>query len=352
MLRDSSGGERNPEPIRPGDARPRAFEHSEVAIFAAADNEYVPTSVMALRSFQRWFPYCQYFLLGSRAKLTANSLALIERYRIGFLDVDLSERFVRHDRYKQAYPIETFYYLKGPELLANRGLKYSIGVDGDVFCARPFDLETVFRGIVGYGGRPVGTLRRTLQYAQRRSVRGGFGFAFERVSKELGIGDDLLDARYEVNAGVVFWKNHAMAKSELFESAIRVLAKCQGCIGEDQTLLTLTAAAHRIPFTELDESYNFFDNSFRPDPELGKRLKRGECQDVRIVHFVRTKPWRAPANPSAVKAYFINSWRSFVLRELGDEAYDLFDDLSMIRVAYPISPFWNWLRRIRSRLTD
>ena len=32
------------------------------AIYAAADDSYVPTAVMALRSFQRWYPDYGYFL--------------------------------------------------------------------------------------------------------------------------------------------------------------------------------------------------------------------------------------------------------------------------------------------------
>jgi hypothetical protein len=80
---------------------------------------------MALRSFQRWFPECSYFLLGTRASMSDRSLALLERYEIDLIDTDEAERFARPWD-KPIYPPETFYYLKGPETLARRGFAYSV----------------------------------------------------------------------------------------------------------------------------------------------------------------------------------------------------------------------------------
>src|SRR5436309_2345139 len=110
----------------------------KVAVFAAADDGYVPYAVMALRSFQRWFPDCGYFLLASRAAMSVQSIALLGRYGIELIDVDDAARFARPARYKNVNPPECFYLFKGPELLAERGYRYSLAVDGDVFCSRRF----------------------------------------------------------------------------------------------------------------------------------------------------------------------------------------------------------------------
>jgi hypothetical protein len=321
---------------------------ASIGVFAAADESYVPYAAMALRSFQRWFPSWGYFLAGKRASMSPQSLDLLDRFEIELLDIDASQRFIRHEDYRKRYPVEIFNYLLVPEVLANRGITYSIGIDGDVFCARPFDFQCVFRNIEGFGGRPVGTLRRALLYRERK-YPGGEVFAFERVRDVLGIDEDLLDTRFEVNAGVVFWNNQAMARVGLSEKATTVFAECEGRVHCDQTLLTLTAASHRLPFTELDATYNFcFSESFRESPELRRKLRRGECQDICIVHFAFAKPWRTTVTQSAIKAHFINSWRIFVVEELGDHAVDFFEDLSVVRARYPIGPFWNMVRRLRS----
>jgi hypothetical protein len=324
----------------------------KVAIFATADERYVPPSVMALRSFQRWFPEYNYFLLGLRVAMSAQSLALISRYGIELIDVDEAVRFVRPARYKNVNPLECFYIFKGPELLAERGYRYSLSVDGDVFCPRRFDLSAMCEGIQGFGGRPVGTLARTLGYKQRQQNE-EFDFNDQRVYDVLGIDQEICQTRYEVNSGVVAWNNVAMAECEFFKKAVRVFKDCHGCFRGDQELLAFTAAAYHLPFSELDDSYNynFFEDSLRCDAELREQMRQGQCWRIRIVHFVWCKPWRPTVAQHAVKAYFINQWRQFVLRELGDEAHALFEDLSFVRVRHPIGPFWNALRKVRAILS-
>ena len=323
--------------------------NERIAIFATADNTYVPHSVIALRSFQRWFSDCGYFLLGSRAAMSVQSMAFLRRYGIELIDVNDAARFARPARYKNVNPPECFYLFKGPELLAERGYRYSLAVDGDVFCSRRFDLRAVCKGIQGFAGRPVGTLTRTLRNKQHQRNE-EFDFGDQLVYDALGIDEETCRTRYEVNSGVVFWNNSAMAECRLFEKAVRLFENCHGCFRGDQELLAFTAAVHSLPFSELDDSYNynFFEDSLRVNHSFQEEMRRGRCQRIRIVHFVFSKPWRTPASPSAVKAHFINEWRQFVLSELGDGASTLFGDLSLVRVRHPISPFWNLLRAVRA----
>jgi lipopolysaccharide biosynthesis glycosyltransferase len=136
-----------------------------------------------------------------------------------------------------------------------------------------------------------------------------------------------------VNCGLVFWNNAAMAKLGLFEKIAEVFGKCRGCFAGEQALVALSAAAYDIPLLELSDAYNFnfFEDSLREDRLLRKQVRRGEYDDICIVHYVWCKPWLREDNPSAVKAHFINAWRGFVLDELRDSAHDLFEDLSVIR---------------------
>lgn len=323
-----------------------------LAFFAASDDQYIPKAAMALRSFQRWHPECGYFVLGPKAAMSSQSLEFLRRYSIQLLDVDESRRFVKQGRRKDKYPTECFYLFKGPELLAEHGFTYSISVDGDVFCARPLDLETVLNSIEGFAARPVGTLGRTLSFKQQEKNQ-EFDFSFERVRDMLGLQEGLLKTRYEVNTGVVFWNNISMAKLGLFEKATRVFELCQGCFEGDQDLLGFTAATFDIPFFELGDLYNFSffeDSHLKIDDRLQEQVRRGLFEDISIVHFVFSKPWLTTKSRSAVKVHFINAWREFVLNELGEKAYDIFDDLSFIRSLSSTTRVWSLVRRIWSKL--
>lgn len=304
-----------------------------VAVFAAADDQYVPKAVMALRSFQRWHSDWSYFLLATKAALSQESLAFIQRYNIELLDVDETHRFLKQGRNKHNYPLETIYKLKGPELVFQRGFTYSIGIDGDVFCARPLEIENLLGTIEGYAGVAVGDFGRTLGNKQREQNE-EFDFSLERVRDTLGVDEVALSTTYEVNGGVLFWNNVAMAKLGLFDKVHQVFRQCQGCFEGGQDLMTFTAAVHDIPFMELGDSLNFSffeDASVRLNNELREEVRRGEFQRIYIVHFVYCKPWLRPNHPTVVKAHFINAWRQFVVDELGDKAYELFDDLSVVR---------------------
>jgi hypothetical protein len=320
-----------------------------VGVFAAADDAYVPKAVMALRSFQRQFPDWSYFLAGRRGALSAASVGMLDRYGIHVLDVDPRTRFTRARGFETRYPVEVFNTMLVPELLAAKGISHSIGIDGDVFCVRRFDHVPLLRDIEGFGARPVAMLRSALAY-RRRKYAGSDAYRLDRLH-QLGLTDRELDARFEVNTGVVFWNNVYMASIGLAEKAAAVFAACDGRISGDQLLLSVTAACHRLPFHELDHAYHFcFRESFRRSPGLAKEVADGDDRSICIVHFTFLKPWRPAVAPSPLNAHFINRWRSFVREELGGEAEALFDDVSAVRVRLPIGPVWNTVRRLRSTL--
>jgi hypothetical protein len=322
-----------------------------IAVFTSANDNYIPKALMALRSFQRYHPNWSYFLIGTQEKMGQESLELIRRFSIELLEINEMHRLVKRGRYKDAYPMETFYKLRGPELLAKRGFVYSIGIDGDVFCAHPLKLEKLLGRIEGFAGRVVGNLDRTLGYKQREKNY-EFDFSLRNVRDTLGIVEASLAKNLEVNSGVLFWNSNYMFKIGLFDKVIQVFNDCQGCFESDQDLLAFTIAAHHIPLTEIGDNYNFnfFEDSPKPDKKLQKRIRKGYFQDIHIVHFVFCKPWLKPVRPTAAKAYFINAWRKFVLDELGDKAYDLFDDLSFVRPISLTSRLWRRVRNFGSQI--
>jgi lipopolysaccharide biosynthesis glycosyltransferase len=321
-----------------------------MAIFATANDQYVPKAVMALRSFQRWHPGYGYFLLGTKSAMSRESLDFIHKFSIKLLEVDERQRFAGQVQYKVSYPAEVFYKLRGAELIAEHGFEYSMAIDGDVFCARPLEIESVLDRIEGYAARPVGTLGRTFGWKQKH--QNTIDFSFEHIRNLLGINEQSLTTRYEINGGVVIWNNRAMMKIGLFEKAMDIFQLCRGSFVSEQDLLAITSAKHEIPFLELGDPYNFnfFEDSYRNDAVLIRRIRKGQFEDIQIVHFVWCKPWLRPARPNAAKAYFINAWRKYVIEELGVDANELFDDLSPVRAFTFTDRVFSRARRIGSKI--
>src|SRR5262249_38161355 len=197
-----------------------------VAVYSVANEGYVAKAVLALISFRRWQSDFGYFLLGTKSELSSESKHLIKRYNIELIDIDEVQSFVRHGRCKGNYPVEVFYPLKGPELFAERGFHYSIGIDGDVFAPQAFnisDLGYILNRTRAYAARPVGTLARTL--ANKRAEQNKeFTFSSRLVEKVLGIKSSNvigwntreITRRFEPQAGVIYWNNLAMAELGLF----------------------------------------------------------------------------------------------------------------------------------------
>ncbi len=236
----------------------------KLAIYAAADDAYVPKAVMALRSFQRWHAEFAYFLLATENKLSEDSLQFIKKFNIELIDVDQTHRFAKLNKYKYKYPLETVVKLYGPEILAGRGYPYSLVIDGDVYCAAPMQLEDILGNIQGYAGRVVGPFSRTIDYKQKEK-NPEFDFSLQSLHDTLGIEEALIGSHYEVNGGVLFWNNDYMAKLGMFDKVATVFQKCYGCFLGGQDLFTFTTAAYKIPFLRLSDAYNYnFFEDFYP----------------------------------------------------------------------------------------
>jgi hypothetical protein len=314
-----------------------------VAIYSVANEGYVAKAVLALISFQRWHPDFGYFLLGTKSELSSESKQLLRRYNIELIDIDEARSFVKQGRCKDNYPVEVFYPLKGPEFLAERGFQYSIGIDGDVFAPQPFNiskLEYVLNRTTAYAARPVGTLARTLVNKRAEQNR-EFNFSAQLVAEVLGIKSNnvfgmksrAITRRFEPQAGVIYWNNLAMAKLGLFGKCVHLFQQCNGCFEADQDLLAFATAIHEMDVLQIGHPYNFgfFEDSEWVDRKLQKRLRRGEYEDVHVVHFVFSKPWLPLEKSTPVKVYYVNMWRKFAREEFGLEgAVKFFGESSTI----------------------
>src|SRR5262249_142623 len=156
------------------------------------------------------------------------NIELLRKHGVELLDVDETRRLVRKGVFKDKYPIEAFYKLKGPELLAERGFDYSITIDGDVFCYQSLPIDPILPDVTGYAGRIVGTLERTLRFKQvERNPE--FDFSMKQIWRRLGLDQRVLRKRYEINNGFIIWNNTAMANIRFYDRALDVFNQCAGC---------------------------------------------------------------------------------------------------------------------------
>jgi hypothetical protein len=306
----------------------------KLAVFASATDNYVPKALTALLSFRRWHPDFGYYLLGTSAHMRLETLRLLDKYELELIDLDESRQYLRKKVYDSKFPVETVYLLKGPELMKERGFDFGISIDGDTFCYRPLQLETVLPSVSGLAGRPVRSLSRTLRSKQAEK-NSEFDFSLAAVKSTLGIAENDLAKGTEINGGFVIWNNHFMAEIQLFKKCLETARKCFGCFEGNQDLMAFVVALKKIPITELDYPYHLLLSKPKKKKGPAANPLRADASreyfgDVRVIHFIDPKPWASASvdSLSLTQIHFINAWRSFAKHTLGADFKTFFSELS------------------------
>ena len=87
------------------------FNESELAVFCAADDAYVPMVLVALLSVREWHPDCGYYILADTKRISPETSRLVERFSIQLLDIGEIGPFVSQ---AQEWPVECFFILRVP----------------------------------------------------------------------------------------------------------------------------------------------------------------------------------------------------------------------------------------------
>eukprot|EP00322_Chrysochromulina_rotalis_P009804 CAMPEP_0115849386 /NCGR_PEP_ID=MMETSP0287-20121206/11424_1 /TAXON_ID=412157 /ORGANISM="Chrysochromulina rotalis, Strain UIO044" /LENGTH=470 /DNA_ID=CAMNT_0003303355 /DNA_START=214 /DNA_END=1626 /DNA_ORIENTATION=+ len=199
----------------------------------------------------------------------------------------------------------TFHRHRVPEMLLQKGLRFSVNLDPDVLCLRPWDLN-ILLNVELIAGRPVGAGARTARWLQERASTMGMHSAngqvrianvTEVLHTALNMSLRSLRHSQEYNGGILVFNNSGAARVQWASTLARYHMQAKSIVEGDQDLLGLMLAAEpSFPRRVLPSTYNY---AYRRDRErlpyaVAHRLRHGLISNQVInVHFVMDgKPWR------------------------------------------------------------
>lgn len=327
-------------PMAAGCAPP---EEASIAFFGAVDSRpYLFYMVISLLSAHRFHPAAGYFVLvppGKAAEWEGYAASLSEgNVRLLDLPEEAEGNFAATEE-RTGYSRFTFHRHAVPQLLIRRGFAYSINMDPDVLCTRPWDWSVLLQ-VELIGGRRVGSTKRTLEWLQTmmsgsctEPTNGGEQSrcseaavkARQETAKMLLTGGSLgvtpasLSKTPELNGGVLVFNNLRAVREDWLARCLALYGYVRDIVEGDQDLLSLVLASNlSLPRAEMPTVYNY---AFRRDRErlphaIGRQLRHGMFVQVAVnVHFVQDgKPWQwqnltvYPMWLLAARAYHAYQW--------------------------------------------
>ena len=325
------------EPLQPGTGPPE----DQVAFFGAVDSRaHLYLSVVSLLSVQRFHPEAGYFMLvpGERAAAWAPLMRAWVNGSVEVLPVPAAAAGDFGVAGADGYSRMTFHRHRVPELLVRRGYEYSINLDPDVLCLRPWDfralvpISLVSGRRVGRGSRMVGWMQARLDSIAARQGSPATSLA-SLLNRTLGISARRLELTSELNGGVLVFNNLRLTRVRWLSRCVAAYAGLREVIEGDQDLIALILAADgSLPRVNLPTVYNY---AYRRDrdrlpPPIGRRIRHGFfARAVVNIHFVRDgKPWQRqnltdyPMYLVAARLQHVDEWRG-IARELRPSLVDM-----------------------------
>jgi hypothetical protein len=321
-------------------------DEASVAFFGAVDSRpYLFYMTVSLLSVHRFHPAAGYFALVPAGKSTAwrPFSRWLSDGHIQLLDLppDATDNFAAPEG-GASYSRFTFHRHAMPQLLARLGFAYSVNLDPDVLCTRPWDLS-ILSQVQLIAGRRVGSTKRTIEWLQAmvsgtcaESESAQLPNGSSRCSEEaiaarrntaqhfltggsLGITPASLSQTPELNGGVLVFNNMRAVREDWLARCLGLYGHVKDIVEGDQDLLSLVLASNlTLPRAELPTVYNY---AFRRDRErlphsIGKQLRHGMFVRVAVnVHFVQDgKPWQLqnltvyPMWLLTARAHHVHEW--------------------------------------------
>jgi len=258
------------------------------AVYCTADDNYVLPSIVALESVRRFHPECDFFVIGNQSIISKEKIEFLKRFDIYFLHSDKNELFA-----DSRWSNTCYLMLFGPEMLWEKGYEYSLGLDADVLCVQPLDLDGVFSMTVGYAG-----------IENQNPMRGNFKDP-DFICRKYGLSEEDL-YRHNTNTGVVFWNNKTCVVSRLWERSVKCYqigaAERPDMFNGDQGLFALVFILDpELPWLILPKGYNYRVHNVDDQKEHIRE------KDIRIYHFTGPKPWKpAPLKDALLDPYILS----------------------------------------------
>jgi len=244
-----------------------------IAIYTTIDGNYLNQGIIALKSFMRFYPEFDFFIIGNKDLFDDSQLNLISFFNINFLHCDKNKKFEKSSSW---WPSTCYLMLFAPEMLYKEGYKYSLGIDADVLCTKKFDIKEIFDNTYNFSGIKnypiIGNLHS--QYREK----------FIEKNKLSKIDLDL----FNPNTGVMFWNNQKMAELDFSENISNLYEKYnEKLIYGDQALFAIYILLNKVQYNILSYKYNFRTGD-PDDSAINPCLK-----DLNIIHYTSPKPWKS-----------------------------------------------------------
>ncbi|HEV3039967.1 MAG TPA: glycosyltransferase [Candidatus Angelobacter sp.] len=284
-----------------------------VAIYCTSDAGYALPSLVALASLRRFHPEHSYFLVADREKIHPSLEKTIRDQDVELVHFDDRQLFSGGAHLTR----ECYWKFLGPKLFSERGFRYSMSIDGDILCVRPFHFAEVLPRVEGYAG------------IRRNESPRSWTFRYpDWVQQHFQISPQVMEGDY-TNTGVLIWNNQRMMELGLLERAIACYRV--GCrvhprmfrVG-DQSLMALISEIHpRLPWFVLPA-----EDNFRVYSE-SERCRLLDSDSIRLIHYSGCKPWR----PDSLMDCFRNAGKPAFMHRMAFKAkWESFVEDTM--------PFW------------
>ncbi|HKS14094.1 MAG TPA: glycosyltransferase [Pseudomonas sp.] len=265
------------------------------AIFVAGDENIFFPALVALESMiahnpGRFDPYICF----DRDKLTDVMVQALDYHGIKFVDSKKMEAYKTVSALKEMkegrWPVEIFLNWALPEYFLELGYEYSIKVDYDILCVKPYDVSEMYPELAIAKGLVI-----DVDFVKE-------GVAAEALNKAAEEGRVDLSKSCYLNAGFVAFDNAKCKDFNFFEKLIATYeylsSACPDAGLTEQIALAFVLSTHKNGAEKIHPSYNH-------------RVRWGVLVDDRLIptarnlHYITSfKPW-VPFDRTKIK-HFVN----------------------------------------------
>jgi len=255
---------------------------NKIALFTTVNSNYINYAIRCFQLFNEKNPgKFDFFLITEdntsfySDKLKDNSITVI--------NMDLNDVFTPEDSWD--YPSESFWYLKVPEILLEKGYKFSMCVDSDCVCLRELDFSWLGDDFA-LAGSP--RMRNDLSEEVDAYYYLDVVLSIEKM-KFLADTFDLInrDKIIDIHSGVLIFNNERWKEEGLYNLAVKLFSESREggypMIDDDSLLALLLLTSPKDFYKHIPISWNYYY-------EMPVYVDQGGG-NAHILHMNYVKPW-------------------------------------------------------------
>ncbi|KAF5067591.1 hypothetical protein DSECCO2_251830 [anaerobic digester metagenome] len=284
-----------------------AIRQKDYALFCAGDENYLFPAIVALESTRRRTGQADAFFVTDVHRLSDTGKALLNKYDIELLhnedrkSFDIMYLHTTPDAYVQFFV---------PEMLYERGFKYSLGIHADIVCVRPFCPNDIFANTTFVAACGANPSARIFAFADHHTgIQQEFGFHASNWLAPMN------------NPGVFFANNAALTELQFSQKCAQTYADIgpEFLYNNEESLLNLFCMLDEKFCVQLDDRFNMLDACILSGDVPYFLHYLNSNKPWRFNSFsVRRSEWRTPLCP------LFSIWHREAKSILDDHDYNTF----------------------------